>query len=275
MPNSEQEWIRISEQFAQQWNFDNCCGALDGKHIVITPPTKTGSEYFNYKKNFSIVLLALVDADYKFLYVDVGTNGCISDGGVFANSTLSRDLQENTLHMPSERPLPDRNKPMPFVIVADDAFPLRDNIMKPFTGRNLISYERRVFNYRLSRARRVVENAFGILANRFRIFLSTILLPPEKAQLIVLAACALHNFLRMHSPNEAPDDLINSENTTNDNVSEGSLQQNDHYGTWLPLAQNVNGRRNANVATEVREEFCAYFSNEGKVSFQDIMVQDY
>ena len=61
----------------------NCVGALDGKHVMLRPPINSESTYFNDKHSFSVVMMALVYADYKFLYVDVGANGRISDGGVF------------------------------------------------------------------------------------------------------------------------------------------------------------------------------------------------
>lgn len=171
-PNTVEEWRNVSEQFKSRWNFPNCIGALDGKHIVINPPVNTGSEYFNYKHTFSVVLLALVDADYKFLYVDVGTNGSISDGGVFGKSVLAQALYDdnNALNIPCDQSLPGRPKPQPFVIVADEAFPLKPNLMKPYSGRNTTTNERRIFNYRLSRARRIVENAFGILAPDLELF---------------------------------------------------------------------------------------------------------
>ena len=129
---------------------------------------------FNYKSSFSTVLLALVDADYKFLYVDVGFNGRISDGGVFRNSSLSSTLSLNTLSIP----LSD-SESLPYVVV-DDIFPLKTYIMKPSAFKKLCT-EKRAFNYHLSRARRVVENAFGILANRIRIFLTPIAVVPETA----------------------------------------------------------------------------------------------
>ena len=78
---------------------------MDGKHILIRPPPNTGSYYYNYKHTFSIVLLAVVDANYKFLYVDVGCNGRVSDG-VFKNSNLSAALEHNTCAIPSHEPLP-------------------------------------------------------------------------------------------------------------------------------------------------------------------------
>ena len=123
--------------------------------------------------SFSIVSLALVDADYRFLYVDVGCNGKISDGGVFRNSSLSNALSINTLNIP----LSD-NESLPYVVAANGAFPLKTYMMKPYASKNLCT-EKRVFNYHLRRALGVVENSFSILANRFRIFLTPITAVPE------------------------------------------------------------------------------------------------
>ena len=75
-------------------------GALDGKHVMIRPPPNSGSFYFNYKHHFSVVLLALVDADYKFVCVDIGCNGRVSDGGVLKNSSLNSALEQNTFNLP-------------------------------------------------------------------------------------------------------------------------------------------------------------------------------
>ena len=68
---SESDWKNISDVFWSKWNFTNCYGAVDGKHVVIRCPAGSGSQYFNYKKTFSIVLLASVDADYNFTVVTV------------------------------------------------------------------------------------------------------------------------------------------------------------------------------------------------------------
>ena len=81
--------------FQEKWNFSTCEGAMDGKHVQIVPPPGSGSLYFNYKGNFSVVLLALVDANLKFLFVDVGTNGRISDGGVWGKSQLKKAIVIN------------------------------------------------------------------------------------------------------------------------------------------------------------------------------------
>ena len=80
VPATVTEWKKVAEGFWNRWDFPNCIGCLDGKHVLIRPPPNTGSAYYNYKHTFSVVLLALVDHNYKFLYVDVGCNGRISDG---------------------------------------------------------------------------------------------------------------------------------------------------------------------------------------------------
>lgn len=100
--------------------------------------------------------MALVDNNYRFLYVDVGCNGRVSDRGVFRGSTLQESLEQRTANIPQPTPLPGTDMTMPFFVVADEAFPLKSYLMKPFARRGL-SREQRVFNYCLSRARRIVE----------------------------------------------------------------------------------------------------------------------
>ena len=95
MPSTPEEWKIVSSEFNNKWNYPNCIGALDGKHIKILQPPNSGSYYFNYKHDFSVVLLALVDANCNFLYVETGCNGRISDGGVFSNSALYQNLELN------------------------------------------------------------------------------------------------------------------------------------------------------------------------------------
>jgi len=75
MPSTSNEWPTISEQFELTWNYPKCIGFMYGKHIVLQSPMNSGSEYYKYKSFFSIVLFALVDADYNFLFVDIGCQG--------------------------------------------------------------------------------------------------------------------------------------------------------------------------------------------------------
>nr|XP_039254584.1 protein ALP1-like [Styela clava] len=193
----KKEWRSICDNFWNKWQFPNCLGAIDGKHVVIRSPANSGSKYFNYKGAFSIVLLAVVDADYKFILISVGGYGRQSDGGTFADSELGHAIKHNTLSIPNPKPLPGQNdNPIPHVFVADAAFPLSIHLMRPYPGKCL-STKKTVFNYRLSRARRTVENAFGILSQRFRVFLRPIAVLPHRVDIIVKAACCLHNYLQV------------------------------------------------------------------------------
>jgi len=89
-----------AQDFEDKCNFPHCIVALDGKHISTLPTPNSGSLYFNYKHHFSIVLLALVDANYKFLYVDISCCGRLCDGGVSNNSSIAELLASNSLHIP-------------------------------------------------------------------------------------------------------------------------------------------------------------------------------
>ncbi|XP_077315559.1 max-like protein X isoform X3 [Lithobates pipiens] len=199
-PSTPQEWQIVASHFASHWDFPNCGGAIDGKHVRIVPPPNSGSYYYNYKGFNSIVMLALVSATYHFLYVDVGQNGRMSDGGVFARMEFYWRLQSGSLSLP---PPEENQEGLPFIFVTDEAFALANHLMRPFPMRTLTP-DQRIFNFRLAGARRVVENTFGILASRFRLFfLTPIHMAEYKINHIVLACCVLHNLLKRHSANYA------------------------------------------------------------------------
>ncbi|KAG5876835.1 hypothetical protein JTB14_014164 [Gonioctena quinquepunctata] len=213
-------------------------GSLDGKHIVIQTPTNSGSEFYNYKKYFSVVLMALVDAEYCFMFADCGCQGRLSDGAVFRNTRLFKKIEQNELHCPPREPPMGRNKEVPYVFVGDDAFGLRETIMKPFSGKHDKGIKYRIFNYRLSRARRVVENIFGLLASVFRVLRKPMLLQPDEVGLFVMTCVVLHNFSRRSTSSRS----LNSPNGTFDfeedgNVIEGAWRQanTDTMTSLLPL----------------------------------------
>lgn len=198
MPTPTKEmWMKIATNFYEMWNFPNCIGAIDGKHIVIQAPPNTGSMFFNYKKTFSVVLLALVDAHCNFIAVDVGAYGKDSDGGVFAKSKFGKALMQGTLNVPATSTIPNTDIQVPYVIVGDEAFPLKTYLMRPYPGDNL-DERKRNFNYRLSRARRTSENTFGILVQKFRLYNRRIQAFPKYADYIILATCLLHNFIKKY-----------------------------------------------------------------------------
>ena len=66
------------------------------------------------------------------------------------------------MHLPADEPLPGTNESLLYTVVADEAFPLKTWMMRPYPGRVLDCLQKRVFNYRLSRARRTIENTFGL-----------------------------------------------------------------------------------------------------------------
>ena len=155
-----------------------------------------GSYYYNYKGTNSIVLMVPAGPNYEVLWCNIGMNGRVSDGGVWNHSSFGEALDNNVekLNFPKPESLPYREMDCPYVIIADDAFALKPNLMKPFAHTNM-DIDQRICNYRFSQARRVVENVFGILANRWRVFRSPISLKPEKVQIVAMAAVVLHNWL--------------------------------------------------------------------------------
>ena len=142
-PKTEVEWKCIATEFERKWNFHHCIGAIDGKHIVMQAPARSGSLFFNYEKTHSIVLMVVCNANYEFIAVDIGDTG---------------------------------------------SFPLKENIMKPYS-REVLNIKERIFNYRLSRGRRIIENTFGILAARFRIFRRPIIAREEVVINITSCSC--------------------------------------------------------------------------------------
>ncbi|XP_055910884.1 uncharacterized protein LOC129945249 [Eupeodes corollae] len=123
-PKTQEARNAIANDFNEIWQFPNCIGAVDGKHVVMVAPPNSGSIFYNYKGTHSIILMGIADANYKLIYIDVGRNGRFSDGGVFNRCTFGQGLDNNHLCLPPHNPLPGRQLPVPYVLVADDAFAL-------------------------------------------------------------------------------------------------------------------------------------------------------
>ena len=193
-PESDSDWRKIADEFNLIWNFPQCIGALDGKHVVMQAPERSGSSFFYYKKTHSIVLMAVCDAHYKFTMVDIGDSGSNSDGGVFSSSRMGDAFFKKQLNVPKADILPGTKVKYPYVLVADEAFQLHQNLMKPYP-REVLGIHERVFNYRFSRARRIIENTFGIMAARFRVFKRPIHARVDMVVRIKKAAVALHNYI--------------------------------------------------------------------------------
>lgn len=245
-PPTADEFKTISDKFYVKTGMPNCLGAIDGKHVRIVCPNKSGSLYYNYKKTFSIVLMAACDANYVFTYVDVGALGSQSDGGVFARSVFGKKLLNNTLEIPQSSNLPGSSINFPYYFVGDNAFPLKHNLMRPFPGNNL-PQDKDKFNTILSKARVHIENAFGILANRWRVLHTTIHMSPKNADKIVLATTVLHNFLM----------LQNDRNYFTIELADHSIDNREIQGQWrdelhsLPSYQPTSSNRSSTTAFEL------------------------
>lgn len=264
-PESEEDWLDISKGFHEKWNFPHCLGSIDGKHINIQAPAKSGSLFFNYKKKFSIVLLASCDYEYKFSFVDIGAYGSQSDGGVFKNSVFGQRMECSNLNIPAEKQLPGTNAVVPFCFVADEAFPLKKYIMRPYPGKNLTNSQR-IFNYRLSRARQVIENTFGILVARWRVLKTTINAKVENIDNIVKAVVVLHNYCQT--------ELSKSEDTNIYCPPSYVDTDGEENGGWRVEQEPLTsvGRLGSNVSKRfiyaIRDTFAEYFmSNEGRVAW--------
>jgi len=166
--------------------------------FLLQVPPNSGSSHYNYKGRHSMNLMAISDAKYRFTIVDIGAEDRNSDGGIFKDSIKGKCFDEGRFYLPNATPVEIDGPVLPYVLLADEAFPLSSYMMRPFPRISNLDLRKKVFNYRLSRARRVVESAFGILTARWRIYRRPIIASIATAKNIVQATVALHNFTIMY-----------------------------------------------------------------------------
>ncbi|XP_073422176.1 uncharacterized protein [Dendrobates tinctorius] len=246
LPTAE-KWMEIAEKFWTVCNFPNWLAAVDGKHIRIIKPKRTGSEYYNYKKYFSTVLMAIADADCVFIAVDIGAFGRGNDSQAFKNSDMDRRLYCNHFNFPMPRPLPNtEGPPQPFVMVGDEAFQMCQNLLKPYSSRDL-DHTKKILNYRLTRSRRLLSVPLVFLSPDGEF----INLKLETVDEVVKACVVLHNFVmaKEHPNFELDDPAANPLPEFNQN----------------PLGSSVDvGQRGTNLWPTS--------SDVGRVEWQDQMV---
>ena len=180
LPNSGEKWLVISRKFEQ--------------------PNNGGLHFHNYKHTHSIILLAIAGPEYECLYTDVGSTSRVN--GMLNKCSLLQAIDDRSVKLPEDDYLTNDCK-LPYVFLGDDAFALKEFMKKPYPQQNLTA-DKRIYNYRHSRARRILENLLGILTNRWRIYFTIINLEPKIVKDTVLTTLILHNML-FRSP-----DLLNS-----------------------------------------------------------------
>ncbi|XP_046855143.1 uncharacterized protein LOC124448176 [Xenia sp. Carnegie-2017] len=253
-PCTESDWKKVSKDFEDRWNFPNMLGAIDGKHVQMFAP-------------------AVSDANYKFTLVDIGDSGRQSDGSVYANSNLGYAIENKLLIMPTDGKITHSTKVLPHLFVGDDAFGLKRHMMKPYPFSNL-SERKLIFNYRLSRARRVIENAFGICASRFRVFHRPIVAKVDNVIAISKAVVALHNFLRSINEDDdsnlyCPPSFVDQDGQMGNEFKPGEWRQDVNCMNGLGDITDVGVSNNYGAEAKwVREQFADYFNNEGAVDWQ-------
>ena len=248
-PN-ENTWTKTAEDFFQRWNFPLCLGAIDGKHVQLKAPFHSGSQYYNYKSHHSIVLMAIVNAAGTFLVIDVGGFGSCSDGGIFQDSSFFKLLRTNKLDLPKPAQIPNTDIELPYMFVGDEAFALMPNLMRPFP-RRFLDNEKRIFNYRLSRARRQVECTFGVMSSMWRIMRKPIEVQPNFATNMVKAVCVLHNYIKDKEPD----------------CTRELIQNDSHIQQWEGLPRDSGRARSE--AMSVRNALMSYFlSPAGSLPWQ-------
>lgn len=184
-------------------------------------------------------------------------NGRINDSQVWNESKFKEEISDpkNPLNLPREH-----------LFVADDAYPLSEHLLKPYTGDRL-DFKCSIFNYRLSRSRRIIENVFGIMAMMFRVLLVTINISPERACDVVLAVCVLHNFLIAHK-SAAPAYLYQNVDTNDED--NGAWRKKVDLTLVTAAGKSVNN--GTKKGTQTRDALCDHFMTEGAVDFQWKMV---
>lgn len=178
-----------------------------------------------------------------FTYFNVGGFGSESDGGIFQNCSIGNALETGEIYIPPAEPIYGSDFNVPYVFLADSAFPLRTYLMTPYGGRHLTDAE--IFHNReLSRGRCLIENSFGVLAGRWQVLLKRIRLHPVNVDKVILAVVLLHNMLLINArsqymPDDYADRYVNGEHVD-------GRWRIDARGGLQPLPNNIRmGARNA------------------------------
>ncbi|XP_004211074.1 uncharacterized protein LOC101235107 [Hydra vulgaris] len=214
-----------------------------------------------------MVLLAICDAKYYFTLVDIGSYGKDNDVSIFNESKMGNAFKNNLFKLPKNRQLPNGTQ-VPPVLVGDDIFALKPWLMKPFSGKNLTIKEL-IFNYRLSRTRRTIENSFGIMVAKWRIFRRPIKATPKNIENIIKASICLDNYLKLNdSIHYVPSGFADLE-TNSGELIPGEWRKIALEGNALNILPRCISNQYATDASTVRLTLTEYFNDpSGSLSWQ-------
>lgn len=217
------------------------------------------------------MLLAVCDANYIFRFVDIGAYGRRSDGGIFRESLFGQQLDAGQMNIPKPDSFYKGGPDLPYIIVGDEAFLLKSYLLRPYSGKNNLTTEQSIFNYRFSRARRMIENSFGILASQWRVYRKPIISSVETAMTIVQGTICIHNWLRrrdMEKDNYISPGMLDKETAEGDYIR-GSWRTIMEDGCAFVDISKCSTNTSTRNAMLIRDEFCKYFNNEGAVAWQN------
>ena len=195
--------------------------------------------------------MAVIDLNYQFTMVDIGDVGRQSDGGVFVARNIGQALNVGLLNIPSPKRLYGNTELFPFVLVGDEAFPLKKYLIKPYAKAS-IKQKEQVTNYRILRPRRVVDNIFGY-ASRFRIFRRPIIASVDTVTSITKATVGLQDYF-MHGREFGPKNDYYQEGFADGDWSKEYVETNG-----LQPRSSVGSHNYSRAAKKIRDVFRDYF----------------
>lgn len=202
------------------------------------------------------------------IFVDIGGYDRRSDGGIFKDSIIGQKLTRKEMNLPEWKSLTIDGPPLPYVLIGDEAFPLTEYLLRPYPGKAGLTQNRTIYNYRLSRARRTIENTFGILVCQWRILKRPIICIVDKAMKIVQAIVCLHNWIRHQDLEEnqyVTPTIVDQDGP--DEFLPGSWRQEINNSALKDITR-CSTNNSSQQATKICEEFCTFFNNEGAVPWQ-------
>ena len=230
----------VMANFEAASRLKRCAGSFDGTFMKIRKPTEWGDAYWCYKDYCAILILAVVDCDGYFTYVDAGRAGSLGDAYTYNHSTLKAKIDRGEWLRGTAEWVGDvQVKPY---LVADSAFALSTTLMKGYDYPPAPGHQRS-FNAAVVKARRAVETAFGKLKGRFHILVNNFINDPAFAQDIAVLCCALHNICQRAqcefqdswlAPDQGDDEVAEPEDEEAVHVDGAAMMR-------LRLAESVHG----------------------------------